>query len=136
MMRQVTEMLQGAIICRSKSSYCSPASLVKKKNGQWCFCVDYRRLNAITAADAFPMPQIEEDLDVLQHSVQLYLPVSRCRIQCTELCEEAIPKTVFCTADGLKGAPAVFQHLMQQVLEGLSLRIAIPFLDDVIVQLE
>jgi hypothetical protein len=57
---QVTHFLKTNMIKESTSPFASPALLVKKKTGDWSLCVDYRRLNAYTVKNKFPLPVIEE----------------------------------------------------------------------------
>lgn len=59
------DMLQHGIVVESKSEWCFPVVLVEKKDGSTRFCVNFRRLNAVTVKDKFPLPRIDDCLDLL-----------------------------------------------------------------------
>jgi hypothetical protein len=71
---QVEKMLVSGVIEPSTSEFASPVVIVKKKDGQPRYCVDYRRLNAATRDEAAPLPIIQEMLrDLGQAKVFLSL---------------------------------------------------------------
>ena len=61
----VEEMLNGGQIEPSDNPWSAPVVLVMKKDGGTRFCVDYRRLNLATVKDAYPLPHIDDTLDML-----------------------------------------------------------------------
>ena len=61
-------MLSKGVIRQSNSPWSSPAVMVKKKNGSWRFCIDYRKLNIATHQDAYPLPRIDATLESLAGS--------------------------------------------------------------------
>ena len=66
--QEVQGMLSSGVIRPSSSPWNSPLVLIKKKDGTWRFCIDFRKVNAITHRDAYPLPRIDETLDSLAHA--------------------------------------------------------------------
>ena len=64
----LSRMLKDDVIQPSSSPWAAPIVLVRKKNGNFRFCVDYRRLNEVTRKDAYPLPRIDDTLDTLAGS--------------------------------------------------------------------
>ncbi len=61
----INDMERDNVIRPSESPWASPVVIVAKKDGSCRFCVDYRKLNAITTKDAYPIPRVDENLDAL-----------------------------------------------------------------------
>ena len=141
--QQIQEMLANGIITPSVSPWSSPIVLVRKKNGDLRFCVDYRKLNQITVNDSHPLPLISDLLDSVKDAKYFSLLDLRSGYWQIPVAQEDRAKTAFVTQNGLyeftrmpfglKTAPATFQCAMEVILAGLTFEICLCYLDDVIV---
>ena len=113
------------------------------KDLSWRFCVDYRKLNAVTLQDAYPLPRIDESLNALAGSRYFSTLDLTSGYWQVPLDADAQEKSTFATRSGLwkwkvlpfglTSTPATFQRLMEQVLHGLHWKTLLLYLDDVIV---
>ena len=70
--RQVEELLQLGLIKPSTSEWTSPVVLVKKPDGSWRLCCDYRKLNAVTKPQSYPLPRLEDVWDAIgEHNTRV-----------------------------------------------------------------
>jgi len=56
-------MMANGIIESSSSEWSSPCVIVPKSNGVYCFCTDFRKVNAVTKSDLYPIPRVEDCID-------------------------------------------------------------------------
>ena len=140
---QVGDMLNDDVIEPSNSPWAAPVVLVKKPDGSWRFCVDYRKLNSVTTKDVYPLPRIEDALSRMDGSRYFTILDMQSGYWQVAMSEEDRPKTAFVTADGLyhfkvmpfglTNAPATFQRMMDVLLAGLKWNSCLVYLDDIVV---
>ena len=141
--QHIDKMLDMGIIEPSTSPFSSPVILVKKAGKNDRFCVDYRKLNAVTHKDSYPLPKIQDTLDALHGAVYFSTLDMRSGYWQIELDEESKELTAFTTYAGLfhfnvvpfgiTTAPSSFQRLMECILRGLNWEICLIYIDDIIV---
>ncbi|XP_003370466.1 reverse transcriptase family protein, partial [Trichinella spiralis] len=137
------EMLHAGVIESASGPWSSPVVLVRKKDGSPRFCVDYRRLNAVTLVDAQPIPRIDDTLDALAGAKWFSTLDLASGYWQVEVAEKDLEKTAFSTPlgifqfrvmpFGLCNASATFQRSMVKALRGLTWKTCLVYLDDIIV---
>jgi len=141
--RQIQELLEKGLIRTSSSPWGFPVLFVKKPEGKWRMCIDYRGLNALTERNTYPLPRIQDCLDRISSAsrvskLDLLSGFYQVRIE-----DASIPKTAFNTRHGkyeflvmpfgLTNAPATFQALMNSVLQPYLDEFVVVYLDDIVI---
>ncbi|GJX60139.1 putative reverse transcriptase domain-containing protein [Tanacetum coccineum] len=146
-MKELSEQLQELsdkdFIRPSFSPWGAPVLFVKKKDGSFRMCINYRELNKLTVKNRYPLPRIDDLFDQLQGS-SIYSKIDlRSGYHQLRVREQDIPKTAFRTRYGhyefqvmpfgLTNAPAVFMDLMNRVCKPYLDKFVIVFIDDILI---
>lgn len=141
--RHLQKLLAAGIIKESRSPYASPIVVARKKNGSIRMCIDYRTLNARTIPDQYTVPRIDDALDCMTGSRWFSVLDLRNGYYQIAMADEDKEKTAFICPlgfyqfermpQGITGAPATFQRLMEKAVGDMNLLQCLVYLDDLIV---
>nr|GEU95565.1 hypothetical protein [Tanacetum cinerariifolium] len=140
---QLKEIQDKGFMRPSSSPWGVPILFIKKNDGSFRMCIDYRELNKLTIKNRYPLPRIDDLFDQLQGS-QFFSKIDlRSGYHQLRVHEDDIPKTAFRTRYGhfeftimpfvLTNAPAVFMDLMNKVCRPYLDKFVIVFMDDILI---
>jgi len=139
----ITEMLKCGVIRPGSGAWASPVVLARKKDGTFRFCTDYRKINAITKRDVYPLPRIDDIFDSLTGAIYFSSFDFLSGYWQIEMDEANKEKTGFITIYGLyewnvmpfglSNSPSTFQRAMDELLRRFKWCFCLVYIDDVII---
>jgi hypothetical protein len=136
---EFAQLERDGVVRRSTSAWASPLHMVKKADGTWRPCGDFRRLNLVTETDRYPLPNMQDiisrtngctvfsKLDLRKGYHQI--PMNPADIEKTAIITPFGLFEYTRMPFGLKNAGSTFQRHMDRVLNGVA---ADAYLDDVL----
>jgi hypothetical protein len=141
--KEIDKMLEQHIIEESDSPWAAPVVMVPKTDGSYRICIDYRKLNAVTVPDVYPLPRIDDLLHTAGRTRYMSTIDLRAGYWQIAVQKEDLDKTAFITpfglyrfnrmSFGLRNAPATFQRLIDRFKIELNEVNVLAYLDDIIV---
>ena len=138
--KELDKYCKLGVIAPSNSPWAAPVILVKKKNGEYRMVIDYRKLNAVTKKDAYPLPRIDDLLDTLGKAKVFSALDMRAGFHQVPLEEDSKELTAFTTKFGtyhyntlpmgLVNSPATFQRLIDLCFRPLINKCLVAYIDD------
>lgn len=123
---QISYLSENSLAKPSSSPWSSPCLLAPKSDGTLCFCTDFRKVNAVTVPDSFPLPRMEDCIDSIGPSRFItkldllkgywQVPLTPCASDVSAFVTPHAFMQYTVMAFGMRNAPATFQRLMHLVL--------------------
>lgn len=143
---ELDKMLAAGVIEPSTSPHVSEPVIIRKKTGDWRYCIDFRKLNQYTIPDPYPMRRIDDLLASIRSSIYFVAIDLRSGYWQIPLEEKSKKFTAFRTSRGLyqftvmpfglSNAPATFQRCMEELLGDLHWQGVLVYLDDILIHAE
>jgi hypothetical protein len=140
---QLKELLDLGLIRPSVSPWGAPVIFIRKKDGSWRLCIDYRQLNKATIKNQYPLPRIDDLFDQMKGTTVFSKIDLRSGYHQLQIKEDDVPKTTFkmrfghyeftVLPFGLTNAPGVFMSLMNGVFREYLDKFIQVFIDDILI---
>lgn len=141
---ELDDMLKKGVVEPSSSPWASPIVMVKKKDGSYRFCIDYRKINRVTERDAYPLPPMTQILDRLRDGKYLSSLDIKSAYWQMPMDEASKPITAFTVPFrglfqfrrmpmGLSNSPATWQRCIDSIIGGDLEHHVFVYLDDIVI---